>query len=348
MSTNKRSVFFIGPGYIGLDVIDLLVEEGFSVTALVRREEAAKELETGGVRTVLGTLADQDTIQKQVEQNDIVFHTATADDMASVEAVIAGIKSRAEQGKQTIYIHTSGASFLSDESMSEFKGDKIYSDLHPEDLDARPDSASHRLIDLAIIKARKELATKAKLFIMMPPLIYGANPKHSRLSIQIPTMARFAMKHKYAGHAGKGEAVWSLVHVSDLARAYMAILRWALESGDDAALESPYFFCESGEEISWRDYAAVIGKGLHEAGKIEDPEPREVPREDFGDLFGQYTFVVIGANSRSRAERLRKMGWKPRERSAREAFEKEELPLLLKEDGSFSGYAGAAASGATS
>lgn len=348
MASDRKKVFFIGPGYIGLDVIDLLLEEKFSVTALVRREEAAKELEKSGVKTVLGTLADQEIIQKQVEQNDIIFHTATADDMASVEAVIAGIKQRAEQGKKTIYIHTSGASFLSDESMSEFKGQTIYSDLRPEELDARPDSASHRLIDLAILKARKELGTKAKLFIMMPPLIYGANPKHNRLSIQIPTMARFAIKHKYAGHAGKGQAVWSLIHVSDLARAYMTILHWALKSGDETALESPYFFCESGEEMSWRNGAAIIGKGLHEAGKIEHPEPREVPREEFDDLFGPYTFVVIGANSRSRAERLRKMGWQPRERSVREAFEMEELPLLLKETGPFSGYGGPAASGATS
>lgn len=344
MASNASSVFLIGPGFIGLEVIDLLLQNGYAVTALVRRDDAAKDLKAMGVKPVMGTLEDTDLIQQQAAAHDITFHTATADDLPSVEAVIRGINERADQNKHTIFIHTSGCTFICDDSFGKYASDKIYSDKEPAELDARSDSSSHRLIDLAIIKARQRLGTKAKLFIMMPPLIYGAT-KHQRLSIQIVTMARFAMKHKYAGHAGQGKALWGTVHVSDLARGYLAILQWLEKSGPDVAREPPIFFCEDGREISWGEAAAMIGEELKLAGKLSDPTPREIPKEQYDDLFGMYTPVVIAQNARNRADRLRALGWEAKEIDVREAFKKEELPILLKETGEFTGYGRAAASG---
>lgn len=249
MSIPGRKVFLIGPGYIGREVIDCLLESEDHVTALVRRESAGKELEKDGISFVLGSLEDAEIITKQTAASDIVIHTATADDLGSVNAVISGIDQRASENKHTIYIHTSGCSFLSDDINGEYKSDMVYSDKSPEDMDARPDSASHRSIDLAIIRARQRLGVKAKLFIMLPPLIYGVT-RHQRLSIQITTMARFALKHKYAGYVGKGKSAWGLVHVADLARGYRTMLDWLVTSPPETALSHPYFFCENGMEIT--------------------------------------------------------------------------------------------------
>jgi nucleoside-diphosphate-sugar epimerase len=253
MASSGEQVFLIGPGYIGREVVDRLLENGYAVTTLVRRQEAAQELGKVGVKTVMGTIDDANIITEQTTKSDIVIHTATADHIESVEAVIAGIYQRASKNLHTIYIHTSGCSFLSDDSNGEYKSDMIYSDKKPEDMDARPDSASHRLIDLAIIKARQRLGAQAKIFIMLPPLIYGAT-EHGRLSIQVITMARFAVKHKYAGYAGKGKSVWGLIHVKDLSYGYLTMLQWLEKSSSDVALQHPYVFCESGEEISVRTY----------------------------------------------------------------------------------------------
>lgn len=346
MATTGKAVFHVGVGYIGRELLDRLLEEKYDVTALVRREEAAKELEQEGVGTLRGSLDESAKIEQQTEKSDIVFHTATADDLPSVQAVIRGIEKRAAAGKHTIYIHTSGTSLLSDQSGGQYRSDEVYSDKRPGQIDALPDSASHRLIDLEIVRARERLGTKAKLFIMLPPLIYGSNPKHDRLSIQVITMTRFAIKHKYAGHVGKGKAVWSLVHVTDLSRGYMTLLHWLEKSPADTALEAPYFFCENGEEISWGEIAGMIGKQLKAAGRVEDPTPKEIPSDQYDDLFGMYSAVVIGSNSRSRAERLRELGWAPRQAAFKDAFEKEELPIVLKEDlGDFHGYGKPAASG---
>ena len=95
---------------------------------------------------------------------------------------------------------------------------------------------------MAIVNAAKEIGDKAKIAIMIrksfspttrrvsklilsaAPEIYGFNPVHKRLTIQFPTITRFALKHGYVGHVGEGLAVESQIHVSDLARAYMVLL----------------------------------------------------------------------------------------------------------------------------
>ncbi|CAC9890275.1 unnamed protein product [Aureobasidium pullulans] len=344
MTEVNKKVFLIGPGYIGLEVLDRLLEKDYDVTTLVRRQEAADELKQKNVKVVMGTIDDSELITKQTTASDIVIHTATADHLPSVQAVIKGIEQRAEEDKHTYYIHTSGCSFLSDDSHGEYGSDTIYKDTDPAALDARPDTSSHREIDLAILDARNRLGLKAKLFIMLPPLIYGAST-HGKLSIQVMTMARFALKHKYAGYVGGGKGIWGLVHVKDLSYGYATILQWLEASPDEVSLENPYFFCENGEEATWAECAAFIGKGLKAAGKIEDEAPRQIPEEQYGDLFGKYSDVVIASNARNRAERLRQLGWRPKYTDIHQAFRDEELPVLLNETGEFNGYGKAAASG---
>lgn len=223
MSTGKK-VFIVGPGFIGWNVVDLLVGEGYSVTGLVRRKEHADGIKASGAAAVMGDLNDKDLIAEQTAAHDITLHTATADHLPSVEAVLDGVKTRADKGQMSIFIHTSGTSVLDDGANGEFKSDKVYHDNKREEIDSVPDVAPHREIDLAIVKAQKKLGEKAKLSIMIPPLIYGFNPAHKRLTIQIPTLTRFALKHGYAAHVGKGEPVESNIHVMDLARAYVVLL----------------------------------------------------------------------------------------------------------------------------
>jgi nucleoside-diphosphate-sugar epimerase len=84
MPDPRKNVFLLGPGYIGREVIDCLLESSYHVTALVRRETAGKELEKDGISFVLGSLEDSDIITQQTAASDIVIHTATADDVDSL------------------------------------------------------------------------------------------------------------------------------------------------------------------------------------------------------------------------------------------------------------------------
>lgn len=73
------------------------------MAGLVRRQEHAAGIERSGAKAVLGDLHDHDLISKQAQDSDIVFHTATADDLPSVLAVLDGVKKRAAEGKSTIF-----------------------------------------------------------------------------------------------------------------------------------------------------------------------------------------------------------------------------------------------------
>ncbi|KAK3058711.1 hypothetical protein LTR09_000276 [Extremus antarcticus] len=346
MATDKR-VFLIGPGLIGADLLELLIEDGYDVTTMARRESHAAQLREFGAQVIIGTLDDKDLITQYTADFPIVTHAATADHLPSVEAVLDGIRQRADKGLSTTFIHTSGTSELVDNSKGMYASRKIYTDLNPADIDASvPESAPHREIDLAIVRARKELGEKAKIVIVLPPLVYGIGRRIQRLTIQLPTMTRFALKHGYAPVIGKGLSIRCNIHVQDLVRAYMVILHWMETAGASEVLSNPYFFCDSGQEMTWGEAAFEIGKALHAAGKIESPRPRNPPKELYGDLFGPYTPTTVGANSRSRGERLRKMGWSPTEKGVFESLKEDEIPLILREDGAeFHGYAGVASSG---
>ena len=342
----KGSVFLIGAGFIGGEILELLIQEGYQVSTLVRREAHAAELKALGVTPVLGSLDNQELLSEQTAKHDVVIHSATADDQPSVDAVVNGLEQRAAGGKKAIYIHTSGCSELSDHSAGDYKSDTIFHDDKPEEIDAIPADAPHREIDLSILKAREEFGQKAKIAIVLPPVIYGVGSRSKRLSIQYPTLTRFAIKHGYAAHVGKGLSVWGTVHVTDLARGYMTILHWLEGDSSDDIHKNPYFFIENGDEYSWGEAAEQIGKALHKLGKISDPTPKTIPEDLYGDIFGMYTAQVVGSNARNRANRLRALGWKPQEKSATQSLIDDEIPIILQDKGEFTGYSAAVASGA--
>ncbi|KAI0420736.1 NAD(P)-binding protein [Xylaria grammica] len=334
----SKKVLIIGVGYIGWNILDLLVQENYAVTGYVRRKEHGEQIKASGASEVAyGDLGDTAKITGLTVTHDIVFHAATADHLPSVEAILDGIRQRADTGLSTIYIHTSGTALTLDDARGAFKSDKVYHDNVASEIDSVSDGAPHRQVDVPIVKARKQLGAKARIAIMIPPTIYGINPKHGRLSMQLPTLARFALKHGFSGYVGDGLSVHSNIHVLDIARAYVVLLHH-LEStpSDDALLlHNPYYFCEtSGDnEPSWKEIAAVIGDSLHKAGAIPDSTPRTIPGDAYGDIYGAETDVFFGMNSRTRAVRLRALGWEPVEKDWKASFAEDELPLILKQGG---------------
>ncbi|KAI2618298.1 NAD(P)-binding protein [Hypomontagnella submonticulosa] len=347
MASGKK-VFIVGPGFIGWTVLDLLVAENYEVTAFARRQNHADQLKASGAAdTVLGDLDDKVLITRHALSHDIIIHTATSDHLPSVEAVLDAIQQRANKGLGTIFIHTSGTCILDDQAKGSYKSDKVYQDNIVAEIDSLPIDAPHRNVDVPIIKFQRQIRERAKIAIMVPPDVYGFNPNHGRLSIQIPTLTRYALKHGYPGQVGAGLPVQSNIHVADLARAYLVLLRH-LESTPATSpdiLENPYYFCEAtgDNEPSWNEVATLIGAELHKRGIISDPSPRTVPPENYGDLMGDFTNPGMGLNSRSRAVRLRELGWKPVEKGWSESFVQDELPAILKEDvdwKAFEGYQG--------
>lgn len=122
--------------------------------------------------------------------------------------------------------------------------------------------------------------------------------------------------------------------MKDLARGYLTLLRHMETASAEEFLDNPYVFCENtgDEEPSWRDIATVIGKGLHAAGKIESAEPQTISPEAYVDCAGPKSPGLLGMNSRSRAIRLRALGWQPVEKSWEKSLLEDEIPAILAEN----------------
>ncbi|KIW17805.1 hypothetical protein PV08_05000 [Exophiala spinifera] len=329
----KGDVFIIGPGFIGHNILEILIDQGYKVTALTRREQHAEALKRSGATPVTGQLDSFDLIGQQCSTSDIVFQVATGDNLPLEGAILKGIRERARQGKNTIYVHTSGAKVFDDGAKGMFATDKVYHDDRREEMDSVADTAPHRDVDLALVRAQEgeaELRAHLKLAVVLPPEVYGYDAKHDRLSMMIPNLTRFAIKHGYAPIIGEGLSLETQVHVMDLARGYVEVMHFLEDAGQGDVLANPYWLCENGEEFTWKEAAETIGQALYKAGKIQDPTPRIPPQDLYPELCAHKTESYMGLNCRARAVRLRKLGWEAREKGIWESYLQDELPVILR------------------
>jgi nucleoside-diphosphate-sugar epimerase len=335
--SSLQSVFLVGPGYIGQGILDQLLAAKHPVTTLVRRSEQASIFEKAGAKIVLGTLSDLELLTKQTAQHDITINTASCDDLPSVEAILAGVRQRVQAGLPVTYIHTSGTGAFEDGAMGMSKNSKIYRDDEPGDIDAIAPTSMHRHVDIPIVQAAKQFGEKAKIVIILPPLVYGFNPAHKRHSFALTYLVRFALKRGFAGYVGEGRNVWSVVHIDDLVHAYMMLLAYVEKSAPTTILENPYFFAENGSEVSMGEVGEHVGQILHGIGKIQNPKAQTFTESDYDDVFGPMTPVAFGCNSRSRAIRLQELGWVAKAKDIWTSWKEDEIPSIVAELESASG-----------
>lgn len=173
---------------------------------------------------------------------------------------------------------------LEDSALGNYKSSKIYRDDVPEEIDAIPSTSMHRHVDIAVVQAARDFGNKAKVVIVMPPLIYGFNPAHQRHSFGLVSLVRFAVKHGFAGYVGEGHNTWSVVHVKDVAHAYMILLTHIENSKPEVLLQNPYYFAENGFEMSLGEAAEHIGRILYDIGKIQTPQTQTFSESHFQDV----------------------------------------------------------------
>lgn len=130
-TTQQIPLFLLGVGFIGGSLLQsLLASEKYAITALVRSDAKAAVLESLGVTPLLGSLSDEELISNAVLEHDVsprvlvlrsegvdkeeqvIIHTATADDIPSVRAILAGLAKRPSSSPTAVYIHTSGSPSL--------------------------------------------------------------------------------------------------------------------------------------------------------------------------------------------------------------------------------------------
>ena len=107
-------------GYIGGSVAERLLREGHAITGLVRTESGAKELQTRGIRAMLGSLDDSNVIARASHEADAVIDTAEANHAGVVEAIASALR-----GSGKPFLHTSGSGIVATVTNGE-RSDSIY------------------------------------------------------------------------------------------------------------------------------------------------------------------------------------------------------------------------------
>jgi nucleoside-diphosphate-sugar epimerase len=283
-------VFVTGAsGYIGGSVAAALLAAGHSVTGLVRSQERAAAVRARSIEPVIGTLADAALLARTAREVDAIINAASSDDRGAVEAMLPAL---AGSGKP--FVHTSGSSIVGDMAGGE-RGEKVYEDDTP--VRPLPGKVARVAIDRLVLDSAQNGVRAA---IVCPTMIYGRGHGIHAESVQVPRLIALAKKHGAGMHVGRGENIWSNVHIDDLVPLYLR----ALEKAPAGA----FYYAENGEN-SYREIAAAISRMLGFGGRTR-AMPMDEAVAEFGETAAQFSY---GSNSRVRATRARQeLGWAPK------------------------------------
>ena len=135
-----------------------------------------------------------------------------------------------------------------------------------------------RQTDLVVIETG--LRAGVKTYIIMSPLIYGIGTGHfNKLSIQIPTMIRAALKTKQAEVIGSGKGTWDHVDIADLAMLYEIIAQKLLTGEDLPSGEKGIYFSANGRH-TWLEVAQGLADALFKLGISKTEEVKNVSLEE--------------------------------------------------------------------
>ncbi len=194
-------------GYIGTSVLSRLLEEGHSVTALVRDPAKAAAIEAAGATVLLGDASDGELVERAVIESDGVIHLASSKDVdpVFVDAVLRGL-----EGSDKPFVHTGGIwTYGSNPDIT-------------EDSPAAPPALTAWR---AATEARVLGASGVRTAVVVPTIVYGHGGGLPRLIADAPRTDAAAPALRLIGD---GSQHWATVHVDDLAALYVLVL----EQGD--------------------------------------------------------------------------------------------------------------------
>ncbi|WP_223690409.1 NAD-dependent epimerase/dehydratase family protein [Leifsonia poae] len=265
-------------GYIGSSLLPLLIEEGHSVTALVRDPAKAATAATSGAAVVIGDATDADLVERLALESDGVIHLASGHDVdpAFIDAVFRGL-----EGSDKPFVHTGGIwSYGSNPDISED------SPRNPPQLTAWRGSNEERVL----------AASGIRTSIVVPAVVYGRGAGIPRVIVDAPRGDGTAPALRLVGD---GSQHWTTVHVDDIAALYVL----AFEHGDAGAV----YVGASGANPTVRELGAAAATAAGLDGRVE-AELADASRERLGAAFADALLLdQVSRGSRARID----LGWEP-------------------------------------
>lgn len=243
-------------GYVGGEVLHQLasLSQSHTIRCLVRDVTKAKIVKESypTVETVNGDLENTELIEQEASNADVVFHLASTRHEVSSRAIIKGLSS-SDRKAPGYWIQIGGASmFAGPQIKAGTYGEadsKVYDDVADADeIHKVIVSNPARIIDNLIIS---QDPSKVKTALVVGPIIYGkgSGPGNTR-TVQGPAIAEYALQKGKPFQIGKGESIWSAIHISDLGKLFVALLRAAIEGRSGIWNNDGVIFAESGSIVS--------------------------------------------------------------------------------------------------
>jgi nucleoside-diphosphate-sugar epimerase len=278
-------VFVTGAsGYIGSAVALAFRRSGHQVMGLVRSEKSARKLRAGEITPVIGDISDLKSYFSAAPSADVFVHCAfayketAARDLEAIENIF---KIASHTDLSRIFIYTSGCWVHGD------TGKKISdetSPLHPLNISKwrRPHEE----------KVLREKPPHVKTVVLRPACVYGGSGGLTALWFEAAQKGAIPTIDNGSNH-------WVMVHVEDLAAAYVA----AAEKEQDGLILD----ITDGSHLTVREMVESVAAAAGIPGKISSIS-RELAQEYFGEL-AEGLAVDQWLDSK-RAERL--LNWRPK------------------------------------
>jgi nucleoside-diphosphate-sugar epimerase len=240
-------VFVTGAtGYIGRAVVGAVQRAGHEATGLARSDRAAEALAGAGCEPHLGDITDPASIAPAVAGADAVIHTAVGmgggivgdADHLVVDAMISGLAGR-------------GGTLILTSGLAVYQGYRLphVDESTPLDDVVEPQRPRVALEERALAGARHGV----RPVVLRPGHVYGGGSA----GIFTRTLLDEARRAGRGVYVGDGTGLYCVLHLDDVAAAYVAAL-------EDPSASGRYNLVA--QAITMRDVAAAMGHGVGAAG----------------------------------------------------------------------------------
>lgn len=279
-------VFVTGAsGTIGFSVASAFARAGHEVYGLVRSAEKAKRIKTAEVLPVMGDMTEPGSYRDAVRRIQVLVHCAADYSVRSVELDRTTVRTLLETAVESKLprkmLYTSGCWQLGD------TGDTVADESTPPN---PPPFLVPRVETEEVVLAANY--GQVRTAVIRPGCVYGGNGSLTS------TWFATAKREGSARYVGDGGAQWAMIHLTDLACAYVR----AAES----ELGGEIFNVTDRSRSSVLECARAASKAAGANGKVHS-----VPVEEAAKTLGPIAQCLVMTQHLDSSKASRLLGWQP-------------------------------------
>lgn len=307
-------VFIAGStGVLGRRLVRQFLARGHSVLGLVRSEEGEEIVRSIGAEPCRADIFDPDSLRKVARGSDAVVHAATS--------IPLKVRLKASDWLMNDKIRRDGTKALA--TCAGKIGAKLFllesivwlarpvdGSSFDEETPANPDNITRSMLEGEQIARGASEKFGFKLSVLRCGLFYSSDASHTRLFGDYLLRRRLPV-------IGKGDAVWSLLHLDDAAEAFVTVAEAGRAGLWNVVDDKP---------VAVTDFLRYFARSLNA------PPPRSIPAWLARIIAGKYAVSLFTQSVRTSNSLFRnELGWVPRFPSYKEGLD--EVVEMWKSEG---------------